>query len=362
MRKIINQLGKYINHLDPIIMLGLLALLIINTFIQYSANDGVKAKLYSDLIYLFLSLILMLVIANINYRKFKTYAIFIYCVSMVLLFLVLIMGTKINGAKRWLDLGLRIQPSEISKLSVPIFSAFLLAKKELMLRKRDFIAVSLMILLTGGMIAQQPDLGTAILVWLSGFFVLFYAGLSWGIIILALSLFLITTPISWYFLHAYQKARIMMLIDPFTDPLGKGYHIIQGIIAIGSGGLRGKGYLQGTQVHLNFIPEKHTDSVITVLAEEFGYIGILVLLIIYALIFFRCLKISFNTEDFFARILAAAITMSFLSYIAVNMGMVAGIFPVVGVPLPLISYGGSSSFIIMIGFGIILAINKDKKG
>ncbi len=239
--------------------------------------------------------------------------------------------------------------------------AYFFSLKTTIISKLDYLKAFILLMIPFGLIAKQPDLGTGILVFTSGFFVLFYAGLSWRIIIVAIVLFILSTPVIWHFLHAYQQHRILTLINPQSDPLGKGYHIIQGMIAIGSGGFWGKGYLHGTQTHLNFIPEKNTDFVITVLAEEFGYLGVCILLFLYIILVFRGLSIMRRAHDIFSTVLAGSITMSLMLYVLINMGMVAGILPVVGVPLPLISYGGTATIVLMAGFGILLAINKRSK-
>jgi rod shape determining protein RodA len=307
-----------------------------------------------------ISFILLFIIANLNISALKHIAIPLYIISILLLIAVILFGVKLHGAQRWLNLGIRIQPSELCKLSVPLMIAYYFAQKT-SLKVINYIIGLGFILLPFALIAKQPDLGTGILVFCTGFFVLFFAGLSWRIIIFALIVFLISTPIIWSFLHEYQQHRILTLLNPQSDPLGKGYHIIQGIIAIGSGGLYGKGYLNGTQVHLDFIPEKHTDFVITVLSEEFGFIGVCVVLLLYMIIILRGLRITQLAHDVFSKTLAGSITLSFTLYILINMGMVAGILPVVGVPLPLISYGGTATIVLMLGFGILLSIARQSK-
>ncbi len=346
--------------LDKTIILTLVCLAGINILVQYSANDKVLNRLFSDIIYLGISFVVLFIIANLNISAIKHIAIPIYVVSIVLLIAVLFVGIKLHGAQRWLNLGVRIQPSELCKLSVPLMVAYYFANRH-GLKFIDYLVGLCFILLPFALIAKQPDLGTGVLVFCSGIFVLFFAGLSWRVIIFALILFLCLTPVIWHMLHDYQQHRILTLLNPQSDPLGRGYHIIQGIIAIGSGGLYGKGYLSGTQIHLDFIPEKHTDFVITVLAEEFGFIGVCVILVLYMILIFRGLEVTRLAHDIFSKTLAGSITLSLMLYILINMGMVAGIFPVVGVPLPLISYGGTATIVLMVGFGILLSIHRQSK-
>lgn len=348
-------------QLDKTIVGTLFCLSIINIVVQYSANDQVLSRLFSDIAYLSISFIVLLTIANLNISIFKHSAIPFYVLSIVLIIAVLLFGIKLNGAKRWLYLGIRIQPSELCKISVPLLIAYYISLKSSRLKVIDYFVSIVLIIIPFLLITKQPDLGTAILVLSSGFFVLFFAGLPWRVIIIGLILLLSSTPIIWNLLHPYQQHRILTLLNPQSDPLGTGYHILQGIIAIGSGGLYGKGYLQGTQIHLNFIPEKHTDFVISVLAEEFGFLGICFVLLLYVALVFRGLKIMQLATDTFCKVLAGSITMSLVLYILINMGMVAGIFPVVGVPLPLISYGGTATIVFMTEFGILLAINRQNR-
>lgn len=361
LRNRFRQFWHYLFNFDYILIFTLVALFIANIFIQYSANDQSMTRMYSDVFYLGLSFVLMLVVAGININRIRSVAIPLYILSLILIVLVLVIGVKVNGARRWLNLGIRIQPSELCKLSIPLLVAYVLSIKNHVLSYKDYFLGLIIIAIPFALIAKQPDLGTGILVFLAGFFVLFFAGLPWRVMILSLVLVVASSPIIWKFLKDYQKQRILTLIDPQSDPLGQGYHIIQGIIAIGAGGVHGKGYLHGTQIHLSFIPEKHTDFVVTVLAEEFGYIGVCVILALYLLITLRGLRITRLAQDRFSQILAGSITLSFLSYILINMGMVSGIFPVVGVPLPLISYGGTATIVLMIGFGILLSIDHQRR-
>ena len=360
--KIKHVLTSIINifNLDKIILLMVIALCSINMIIQYSATDKDMDKLFHDYFYISIAFIVMIIIANINLNHIKSFAPHFYILSVILLFGVAFFGINVNGAKRWISIGFRIQPSEITKLSIPLMLAYYFSLKNT-LTKLDFIKASLLLLIPSVLIIKQPDLGTGILVLCAGFYVLFFAGLSWKFIIISTLSLILSSPVIWYFLHPYQQNRILTLINSQSDPLGTGYHIIQGMIAIGSGGLWGKGYLLGTQTHLNFIPEKHTDFIITVLAEEFGFIGVCSVLLIYFTLIIRGLIIMYQSTNIFNRTLAGSITMSLMTYVFINMGMVSGILPVVGVPLPLISYGGTASIIIMASIGILLAIAKNNK-
>lgn len=361
LRNRLHKIWSYLFNFDYMLIFSLLALFVVNIFIQYSANDQNMNRMYNDVFYLGLSFVLMIIVAGTNISKIRAAAIPLYIFSLILIALVLVIGVRVNGAQRWLNLGIRIQPSELCKLSVPLLVAYVISVKDHILSYKDYIVGFIIILIPFAMIAKQPDLGTGILVFSAGFFVLFFAGLPWKVIILSLAGVIASSPLIWNFLlKDYQKHRILTLIDPQSDPLGKGYHIIQGIIAIGSGGLYGQGYLRGSQVHLNFIPEKHTDFVITVLAEEFGYIGVAVILSLYLLVALRGLRIMRLAQDRFSKTLAGSITLSFMLYVLINMGMVSGIFPVVGVPLPLISYGGTATVVLMIGFGILLSIDHQR--
>lgn len=353
----LRQFWRYLSNFDYVLIVTLLCLFVLNGFIQYSANDQVLTRIYNDVGYLIFSFILMLVIAGTNYNRIRASAIPLYIISIILIALVLVIGVKVNGARRWLNLGIRIQPSELCKISVPLLVAYVLSIKPQAVKSWQFLLGAVIILFPFALIAKQPDLGTAILVFAAGFFVLFFAGLPWKIILGSLILVVCSSPLIWHMLKDYQKHRVLTLIDPQSDPLGKGYHIIQGMIAIGSGGIHGKGYLHGSQIHLNFIPEKHTDFVITVLAEEFGYIGVCVVISLYLIVALRGLRIMRLARERFSQVMAGSITMSFISYVFINMGMVSGIFPVVGVPLPLISYGGTATIVLMVGFGILLSID-----
>ncbi len=299
--------------------------------------------------------------AMIPPQKLMRFAIPLYSVGIALLVGVALFGLVKNGARRWINLGVVIQPSEIMKLALPLTLAWYFQKREGMIRWRDFGVAGLLVALPAGLILRQPDLGTAMLVVSSGFFVIFLAGLSWRLIMSIGIAGLASLPLVWSMLHDYQRNRVMTLIDPTSDPLGKGFHIIQSTIAIGSGGLIGKGWLNGSQAHLEFIPERTTDFIFAVFSEEFGLLGNGLLLVLYLLLIGRGLIIAANAPTLFSRLLAGALTLAIFTYVFVNMGMVSGILPVVGVPLPFISYGGTAFVTLSLGVGTLMSIQRHRK-
>lgn len=336
---------------------GLLLLSSIATVVLYSASGQSLEVLIRQGLRIALALGVMTTVASVHPRHWANISPILYLVGVLMLVLVLLIGKISMGAQRWLDLGIvRFQPSEVLKLATPMMVAWYFAQRPPPPRFREFLTSMALIGVPALLIAKQPDLGTAILVGTSGAAVVFLAGLSWvylaGLLVLGGALL----PVLWQFLHGYQKDRILMLLNPEADPLGRGYHIIQSKIAIGSGGISGKGWLHGTQVHLEFLPESSTDFIFAVLAEEFGLIGCLGLLAAYSLILARCLYIVVQARDRFSRYLSGALTLTFFVYIFVNIGMVIGILPVVGVPLPLVSYGGTSTVTLLAGFGILMSI------
>jgi len=307
-------------------------------------------------------------------QRLMSFAVPLYVLGVTLLIAVAIFGITKKGAKRWINVGVVIQPSEILKIAVPLMLAWWFQKREGQLRPLDFLVAGALLLLPVGLIIKQPDLGTALLVLAAGMSVIFFAGLSWKLIVppvllglLAVLLLIIfesdlcASGVRWPLLHDYQQQRICTLLDPWRDPLGKGFHIIQGMIAIGSGGVLGKGYMQGTQTHLEFIPERTTDFIFAAYSEEFGLLGNLILLGAFLFLVLRCLAIAMEAPTLFARLLAGAITMIFFTYAFVNMGMVSGILPVVGVPLPFISYGGTAMVTLGLGLGMLMSIAKSKR-
>lgn len=350
-------------HIDVPLLLGLLSLFGFGLFVIYSASGADLAMMDRQLIRMALSLVIMITVAQINPEIIKRWALPIYSLGVVLLLGVHFFGEINKGAQRWLNLGfMEFQPSELMKLAFPIMMAWYISRYPLPPQKR-YLAVGCCILLVPTLlIASQPDLGTSILVAASGIFVLFLSGMSWTIVGVAVAAVLTFLPILWFFLmHDYQRTRVMTLLNPEQDPLGAGYHIIQSKIAIGSGGFWGKGWLQGTQSQLEFLPERHTDFIFAVIGEEFGMIGSMLLLSLYIYVIARGLMIASKAQTSFSRLLAGSITLTFFVYVFVNIGMVSGILPVVGVPLPLISYGGTSMLTLMIGFGILMSIHTHRR-
>jgi rod shape determining protein RodA len=313
-------------------------------------------------------------VAQIPPQRLMTLAVPIYTVGVLLLIAVAIFGITKKGARRWLNVGVVIQPSEILKIAMPLMLAWWFQKREGQLRPLDFGVASLLLVVPVGLIMRQPDLGTALLVLSTGLAVLFFAGLSWRLILppvvlglVGIVLLVIFEPklcvdgMDWKVLHEYQRQRVCTLLDPARDPLGKGFHIIQGMIAIGSGGFWGKGFMQGTQTHLEFIPERTTDFIFAAFSEEFGLVGTLLLIAGFFFLVFRGLVIAREAPTLFTRLLAGSISMIFFTYAFVNMGMVSGILPVVGVPLPFISYGGTAMVTLGLGLGILMSIAKAKR-
>jgi rod shape determining protein RodA len=317
---------------------------------------------------------IMFVVAQIPPQRLMAFAVPLYVLGVTLLIAVAVFGITKKGAKRWVNIGITIQPSEILKIAMPLMLAWWFQKREGQLRPLDFIVAAILLAIPVGLIVKQPDLGTAILVLSAGLFVIFFAGLSWKLIVpplllggIGVALLVIFEPqlcadgFRWPVLHDYQQQRICTLLDPSRDPLGKGFHIIQGMIAIGSGGLLGKGFMQGTQTHLEFIPERTTDFIFAAYSEEFGLAGTLLLIGGFIFLVLRGLAIALEAPTLFSRLLAGAITLIFFTYAFVNMGMVSGILPVVGVPLPFISYGGTAMVTLGMGLGILMSVSKAKR-
>ncbi len=304
----------------------------------------------------------MFVFANVNPQWLMRLAVPVYVTGVVLLVLTEVAGVTVKGATRWLDIGIgRIQPSEIMKLGLPLMLAWYFHKREGALRSVDFAFAALIMLVPVALILKQPDLGTSLLVVAAGFAVIFFAGLPWKWLIALIVSGLAALPVLWTLLHDYQRERVMTLIDPSNDPLGKGFHTIQAMIAIGSGGIFGKGWMQGTQTHLEFIPERTSDFLFAVYSEEFGFLGNAVLLALYFALIWRSLTIALSAPTLFSRMLAGAIAMIFFTYAFVNMGMVSGILPVVGVPLPFMSYGGTALLMLGMACGILMSISAHRK-
>ncbi|MDA3978029.1 rod shape-determining protein RodA [Gallibacterium sp. AGMB14963] len=350
-------------HIDLKLLLGLIVVVIYGLIVLYSASGGSEKMLDNRVMQVAMGFAVMFIFAQLPPRFYQKIAPYLYVVGIILLILVDLIGTTSKGAQRWLDLGLfRFQPSELIKLSVPLMVATFLGKRQLPPSLLNTVIALLLIIVPTLLVAIQPDLGTSILVAASGIFVVFLAGMSWKLIASAIVGVAAFIPVLWFYLmYDYQKTRVLTLLDPEKDPLGAGYHIIQSKIAIGSGGLFGKGWMMGTQSQLEFLPEPHTDFIFAVLSEEHGLVGIIILLTIYLFIIGRGLIIGAKAQDAFGRILTGALTLIFFVYVFVNIGMVSGILPVVGVPLPLISYGGTSFVTLMAGFGLIMSIHTHRR-
>lgn len=350
-------------HIDLSLLVYLLLLVGAGLFVLYSAGDQNMELITRQGIRLLLAFAVMFAIAQFNPATIRFWAPWLFAIGLIMLIAVLAFGEVGKGAQRWLDLGfVRFQPSEIMKIAVPMMLAWYLAEAPLPPRGMRLVIALLIVVVPTLLVAKQPDLGTSILIASSGIFVLYLAGLRWRLIFYVVTLFAISTPLVWnYLLHDYQRNRVLTFINPQNDPLGAGYHIIQSTIAIGSGGVYGKGWLDGTQSHLDFLPERSTDFIYAVYAEEFGFLGTLVLLALYLFIISRGLIIASQAQDTFSRLLGGSLTLTFFVYVFVNIGMVSGLLPVVGVPLPLISYGGTSMVTLMAAFGILMSIQTHRK-
>ena len=350
-------------HIDLPLLIGITILAAMGMGVLYSAGGQDIDLLNRQMIRLSIAFIVMLLIAQINPSTLKFWAPWLFAIGLLMLIAVLLFGEIGKGAQRWLNLGVfRFQPSELMKIAVPIMTAWYLAEAPLPPRGIRLFVATLIVMVPTLLIAKQPDLGTSLLIASSGFFVLLLSGLRLKLILGVITLMAASAPIFWnYLLHGYQRQRILTFLNPETDPLGSGYHIIQSTIAIGSGGLYGKGWLNGTQSHLDFLPEQSTDFIFAVFSEEFGFLGILLLLAVYISVITRGIIIAVNAQDTFSRLVAGSITLTFFVYVFVNIGMVSGILPVVGVPLPLISYGGTSMVTLMAAFGILMSIQTHRK-
>lgn len=351
-------------HLDPLLLLLLVALSGAGLVILYSGSNGDMATIERQGVRLGLAFLVMLAFAQIDPAVYRRWGPWIYALSIVALIAVVLVGVGAKGAQRWLQLpGLpRVQPSEFMKIAMPLTAAWYLSSRTLPPRLSQIGISLLLIALPVGLIASQPDLGTALLIALSGLFVLFLGGMHWKIIATFGALVGLAAPLMWFFgMREYQKQRVLTFLNPESDPLGSGWNIMQSKTAIGSGGFSGKGFLEGTQSHLDFLPESHTDFIVAVLAEEFGFMGILALVAVYLLIVMRGLYIAAYAQDAFGRLLAGTITLTFFIYVVVNMGMVSGLLPVVGIPLPLVSYGGTSIVTLMAAFGMLMSIHTHRR-
>ena len=349
-------------HLDPLLLLSILLLTVTGLGVLYSAGDQSLDLINRQATRLVLAFVVMMILAQVPPSSLRFWSPWIFGVGVVLLVAVLVVGDVGKGAQRWLDLGVvRFQPSEMMKLATPMMIAWFFSDRSLPPTYRSLLAAAVLIVVPTLLIAKQPDLGTALLIFAAGFFVVFLAGLSWKLITLLVISGAAMLPVLWHFMHDYQRNRVLTLLDPERDPLGAGYHIIQSQIAIGSGGVYGRGWLNGSQSHLDFLPEQSTDFIFAVFAEEFGLIGGILLISLYAFIILRGLMIAAQAQDTYGRLLGGSLSLTFFVYLFVNVGMVSGILPVVGVPLPLISYGGTSMVTLMAGFGMLMSINSHRR-
>ncbi|HSN22415.1 MAG TPA: rod shape-determining protein RodA [Usitatibacter sp.] len=360
----INRVFDFLaRRIDGPLMAAIALTVALGLTVVYSASGGGSTdRVLSQGRNLAAALFALWLFAQVHPQTLMRLALPVYAAGLALLVGVALFGEVRNGARRWLNLGFTtLQPSEVMKIAVPLALAWFFHRHEEGVRLRDFALAGIMVAIPVALIARQPDLGTALLVFASGFFVIFLAGLSWRVLISIVAAGAAAVPFVWPMLHDYQRQRILTLLDPMQDPLGAGYHIIQSTIAIGSGGMLGKGWLNGTQAQLDFVPERSTDFILAVFGEEFGLVGNIVLIVLYLLIIARGMMIAANASTVFARLMAGAITLTFFTYAFVNMGMVSGILPVVGVPLPMISYGGTALLSVLAGFGILMSISTHKQ-
>jgi rod shape determining protein RodA len=373
-RSLIHKIDFLWRGLDKTLGLIVLALVAISIVTFISATSGTHVKFVDQARNLIISIGMMLIVSRVPPKWLEKSAIWIYTIGIALLLAVATFGLIKKGARRWVNVGIVIQPSEIMKIGMPMMLAWYFQRREGVLKTWDYGVAALLLVLPVALIGRQPDLGTALLVMASGLYVIILAGFPWkyiipvvgvgtlGILLIIIFGGYICEPeVKWYLLHEYQKNRVCTLLNPSSDPLGKGFHTIQSIIAIGSGGLFGKGWLNGTQAHLEFIPEKHTDFIFAVFAEEFGLLGNIILLGLFVALIQRGLSISSNAPTLFTRLLGGSVTMIFFTYAFVNMGMVSGLLPVVGVPLPFISYGGTALVTLGIGIGILMSIHRHRR-
>ena len=360
------RLGPWLRNrlpvLDPLLLAVVGVLSLVGLATLYSAASDHPGRFGEQLRNFALAAALMIAVAGVPPRMLKRLALPVYSVGLLLLVAVLLVGVSVKGAQRWLDLGaMRIQPAEVMKLAVPLMLAWYFDRREGAVRRMDFAVAALLVLVPVALIARQPDLGTAVLVLAAGFFVIFFAGLPWLWLGALVGAAAALVPVAWALMHDYQRNRVLTLIDPMSDPLGKGFHTLQAMIAIGSGGVFGKGWMQGTQTHLEFIPERTSDFIFAVYSEEFGLVGNLGLLVLFVVLVGRALAIAHQAATSFTRLLASAIAMILFTFAFVNMAMVSGILPVVGVPLPMISYGGTALLSMLVGFGILMSISTHKQ-
>ncbi len=353
---------RLIEGIDGTLFVLTMMLTLMGLAALFSASFDNPARMTAQAVNLGVAVTAMWIVAQLSPQTLMRFAVPAYLAGVALLVGVALFGDIVNGARRWLTIGgLRFQPSEILKIAMPMMLAWYFHRQESAVRLPQFVGAALLLAVPAGLILRQPDLGTAMLVLAAGFWVIFFAGIGWKVLGVMAAAGAAAMPLLWGFMHDYQRRRVLTLLDPTSDPLGAGYHIIQSTIAVGSGGLSGKGWLNGTQAHLEFIPERHTDFIFAVFSEEFGLIGNGVLLVLYALLIGRGLMIAANAPTVFARLLAGSISLMFFVYAFVNMGMVSGILPVVGVPLPFLSYGGTALLTLFIGLGILMSVHRHRK-
>jgi len=353
---------RMVQRIDPVLLAALSLLAFWGGVTLYSASHESIRVLNRQAVHFGIGLVSLLLFSQIRSKTLKQFAVWLYGAGIILLILVLLAGVTKNGAQRWLYVGINFQPAELMKLALPMMLAYYFSDKSLPPKLSDIVIALLLIGLPAFLIIEQPDLGTALLIAISGLFVIYLAGISWWLIGGALLAFSIAVPLMFFYaMHDYQRQRVLTLFNPEMDLQGSGYHIYQSKIAIGSGGFYGKGWLEGDQSHLDFLPERHTDFIFAVFGEEFGFVGNLLLLGLYIFIIWRGLYIASKGEDTFARLLAGSLSLTFFIYLLVNTGMVSGVLPVVGVPLPLVSYGGTSIVTLMTAFGIIMGMKKRKR-
>ncbi|NHZ97888.1 rod shape-determining protein RodA [Massilia sp. CCM 8734] len=360
-RSLWRRAKPYLLVFDAPLAMVIFMLLCTSLVTMYSAGADFPGRIEGQLRNMMIAFVVMWLAAQVPPQTLMRLAVPVYTIGVTLLVAVFMFGVIKKGARRWLHIGFDIQPSEIMKIAMPLMLAWYFHQKAGLVRWHSFIIATALLAVPVGLIQLQPDLGTSLLVLASGFYVIFLAGLSWKALIGLFVAGAASLPVAWSLMHDYQRERVMTLIDPYADPLGKGFHIIQSTIAIGSGGVSGKGWMKGTQAHLEFIPERTTDFIFSVFSEEFGLIGFLGLLLLYLLLIGRGMMIAANAPTLFSRLLAGAITMIFFTYAFVNMSMVSGILPVVGVPLPFMSYGGTAFVTLGLGAGILMSIQRHRK-
>jgi rod shape determining protein RodA len=357
-RPLLQRMRPYVMVFDAPLAIIITLLLCVGLVTLASAGMAIPGKVEDQLRNILLAFLIMWLVANVPPQAMMRLAVPAYALGVALLVAVALFGVVKGGSRRWLNVGVQIQPSELMKIAMPLMLAWFFQRQQGHMRWHAYAIAALLLAIPAGLIARQPDLGTALLVTAAGCYVIFLSGLSWKVMLGLAAAGCASLPLLWAVMHDYQRERVLTLIDPYHDPLGKGFHIIQSMIAIGSGGFAGKGWTHGTQAHLEFIPERTTDFIFAVFSEEFGLTGNLVLMVLYLLLIWRGLHIAVNAATFFSRLLAGAVTMIYFTYAFVNMGMVSGIIPVVGVPLPFMSYGGTALMTLGLGGGILMSIQR----